>query len=347
MTVRDTQAHLQEIYGVEVSPELISKVTDAVLPELRAWQQRPIGTCPQSGDAEAEPDPPMPHQSPIDRGPARHRIHPLLAKVIPDSAQTPPRVHPAHLHHPLLHLSRHLMRTRPRPRTLIRQPTKPIHRIPPQQRVHRLTGHPIPTSRRHRGPIQHLRHRFEPLLHQSQLREHDHSPPPSTTTSPNRRRTGLRQPRDFARCHPGAGTTVAQLPDPRPQSVTHLPEPQFQVSTGTAQSDCGAGAGLTEEHDDAARRNSPGLRRLLEPAEQVWGVLRERGQRRSESRQRSGTPTGTASYRWALTDSNRRPLPCKGRTVPSCAGLLPGGLQHPAGRTGILVSAELSRYQWL
>jgi putative transposase len=44
MTVRDTQAHLQEIYGVEVSPELISKVTDAVLPELRAWQQRPLDT---------------------------------------------------------------------------------------------------------------------------------------------------------------------------------------------------------------------------------------------------------------------------------------------------------------
>ena len=28
MTVRDTRAHLQEIYGVEVSPELISRVTD-------------------------------------------------------------------------------------------------------------------------------------------------------------------------------------------------------------------------------------------------------------------------------------------------------------------------------
>lgn len=42
MTVRDTQAHLAEIYGVEVSPELISKVTDAVIPELRAWQSRPL-----------------------------------------------------------------------------------------------------------------------------------------------------------------------------------------------------------------------------------------------------------------------------------------------------------------
>ena len=42
MTVRDTQAHLQEIYGVQVSPELISKVTDAIVPELRASQQRPL-----------------------------------------------------------------------------------------------------------------------------------------------------------------------------------------------------------------------------------------------------------------------------------------------------------------
>jgi transposase-like protein len=42
MTVRDTQAHLAEIYGVDVSPELISKVTDAIIPELRAWQSRPL-----------------------------------------------------------------------------------------------------------------------------------------------------------------------------------------------------------------------------------------------------------------------------------------------------------------
>jgi putative transposase len=42
MTVRDIQGHLQEIYGVEVSPELISKVTDAVMDEQRAWQSRPL-----------------------------------------------------------------------------------------------------------------------------------------------------------------------------------------------------------------------------------------------------------------------------------------------------------------
>ena len=42
MTVRDIRAHLGEIYGVEVSPELISRVTDGVVEELREWQNRPL-----------------------------------------------------------------------------------------------------------------------------------------------------------------------------------------------------------------------------------------------------------------------------------------------------------------
>ena len=42
MTTRDIQGHLEEIYGVEVSPSLISEVTDAVVEEVRAWQQRPL-----------------------------------------------------------------------------------------------------------------------------------------------------------------------------------------------------------------------------------------------------------------------------------------------------------------
>ena len=42
MTVRDVQAHLEEIYGVEVSPDLISKVTDAVWDELEPWRNRPL-----------------------------------------------------------------------------------------------------------------------------------------------------------------------------------------------------------------------------------------------------------------------------------------------------------------
>jgi putative transposase len=42
MTVRDIQAHLRELYGVEVSPDLVSAVTDAVLDEVAQWQARPL-----------------------------------------------------------------------------------------------------------------------------------------------------------------------------------------------------------------------------------------------------------------------------------------------------------------
>ena len=42
MTVREIQGHLAELYGTEVSPDLISRVTDAVLDEVREWQTRPL-----------------------------------------------------------------------------------------------------------------------------------------------------------------------------------------------------------------------------------------------------------------------------------------------------------------
>src|SRR5690348_17893095 len=42
MTTRDIRAHLREMYGVEVSPDLISRVTDAVVDELAEWQGRPL-----------------------------------------------------------------------------------------------------------------------------------------------------------------------------------------------------------------------------------------------------------------------------------------------------------------
>jgi putative transposase len=42
MTTRDIRAHLREMYGVEVSPDLISRVTDAVVEELAEWQARPL-----------------------------------------------------------------------------------------------------------------------------------------------------------------------------------------------------------------------------------------------------------------------------------------------------------------
>jgi putative transposase len=42
MTTRDIQRHLHELYGVDVSPDLVSRVTDAVLDELNEWQTRAL-----------------------------------------------------------------------------------------------------------------------------------------------------------------------------------------------------------------------------------------------------------------------------------------------------------------
>jgi putative transposase len=42
LTVREIQGHLRELYGVDVSPDLISTVTDAVLEQVADWQNRPL-----------------------------------------------------------------------------------------------------------------------------------------------------------------------------------------------------------------------------------------------------------------------------------------------------------------
>ena len=42
MSVREITGHLQDIYGLEVSPDLISTITDEVLAEVEQWQQRPL-----------------------------------------------------------------------------------------------------------------------------------------------------------------------------------------------------------------------------------------------------------------------------------------------------------------
>lgn len=42
LTVREMQKHLHELYAVEVSPALISEVTDAVMAEVTEWQSRPL-----------------------------------------------------------------------------------------------------------------------------------------------------------------------------------------------------------------------------------------------------------------------------------------------------------------
>src|ERR671929_470367 len=42
MSTREIQGHLRELYGIEVSPDLVSAITDAVLDEVTEWQNRPL-----------------------------------------------------------------------------------------------------------------------------------------------------------------------------------------------------------------------------------------------------------------------------------------------------------------
>ena len=43
MSTRSIRDHLEELFGIEVSPNLISAVTNAVLEEVTEWQTRPLG----------------------------------------------------------------------------------------------------------------------------------------------------------------------------------------------------------------------------------------------------------------------------------------------------------------
>ena len=47
MITRDIQAHLQEIYGVEISADLLSRVTDTVIHDVKEWRNRSLNeVCP-------------------------------------------------------------------------------------------------------------------------------------------------------------------------------------------------------------------------------------------------------------------------------------------------------------
>jgi transposase-like protein len=45
ISVRDIQAHLEELYQIDISPDVISAVTDEVLTAVREWQERPLDAC--------------------------------------------------------------------------------------------------------------------------------------------------------------------------------------------------------------------------------------------------------------------------------------------------------------
>jgi putative transposase len=42
MSTRDTQGHVRELCGIEISPDLVSAATDSVIENVTAWQARPL-----------------------------------------------------------------------------------------------------------------------------------------------------------------------------------------------------------------------------------------------------------------------------------------------------------------
>ncbi|MEY9997333.1 transposase-like protein [Streptomyces sp. V4I8] len=53
LTTRVITAHLAEVYGAEVSPALVSKVTDVIADEVTSWQNRPLDECIRSCSSTA------------------------------------------------------------------------------------------------------------------------------------------------------------------------------------------------------------------------------------------------------------------------------------------------------
>ena len=42
MSQQDIAEQIKELYGVEISPELVTKITEKIMPEVTAWQNRPL-----------------------------------------------------------------------------------------------------------------------------------------------------------------------------------------------------------------------------------------------------------------------------------------------------------------
>ena len=68
MTTRDIRAHLREMYDVDVSPDLISRVTDGVLEELAEWQSRPLDRVYRVDRRPIRSDGPRPRSSNLAGG---------------------------------------------------------------------------------------------------------------------------------------------------------------------------------------------------------------------------------------------------------------------------------------
>ena len=42
MSLRDISSHIQELYDMQISHSVLSEITDRIIPDIKAWQQRPL-----------------------------------------------------------------------------------------------------------------------------------------------------------------------------------------------------------------------------------------------------------------------------------------------------------------
>ena len=129
------------------------------------------------------------------------------------------------------------MRTTIGLRRLIHQPRQTTTRIQAQPPMHTLPRHPIsaPDLSDRRTVTKNLEHRRIPLLHHTQLHQHNGDPLQLRNDQVVTSDEGSAPPDADphvehsyrSHCHPGTGT--------RPKSGTHQPEPTRKASTGTAQ----------------------------------------------------------------------------------------------------------------
>ena len=50
MSTRDIHDQLQDLYGIELSAEMVSKITDKILPQVKEWQSRPLNPFQETSE---------------------------------------------------------------------------------------------------------------------------------------------------------------------------------------------------------------------------------------------------------------------------------------------------------
>ena len=104
--------------------------------------------------------------------------------------------------------------------------------ITPEPVVHCLAGDAVtPGHICDARPVEDFIDSLRALFHNSELHEHRGPPSGLSTTTPTAKKVARATwwiPLE-AKCRAGTGTTVAQVPEPRPRSVVQVPEPRCQA----------------------------------------------------------------------------------------------------------------------